>query len=52
MGLKLAKKKKVKMEFSVLVRMCGNRQFKVTGNFANVVQINKHFEKQYLDRTT
>ena len=39
------------MEFSVLVRMCGNGQFKITDSFTNVVQINTHFERQCFDET-
>lgn len=46
MYLKITKKI-VNMEFSVLVKMCWNKQFKITDNLANT-QI-KHFEKQCVD---
>ena len=38
----------VKMEFSMLVVML-KEKFKIMDNFANVVQINKHFQKQWLN---
>lgn len=36
--------KKVKLKFSVLVRMRWNRQFKITDNTAYIMSVNKDFE--------